>query len=201
MNFLYKVLIAALHRIKVLFSKSTCAFFFRLNNVKFEGKPMCKGLPFISNQGVFLVGKNFQNNNYLESNPIGRSCKSVFVVRQNGLLKVGDNCGFSGVAIVCQTQVLIGDNVKIGGNTCIYDTDFHSISKQHRSDNRLDAVNTKRLPVTIGDDVFVGAHVTILKGVTIGEGAVIAACSVVTKDIPPNEVWGGNPVKRLFDVA
>ena len=49
----------------------------------------------------------------------------------------------------------------------------------------------------IEDNVFIGAHSTILKGVTIGQNSIIGACSVVTKNIPPNEIWAGNPAKFI----
>lgn len=52
-------------------------------------------------------------------------------------------------------------------------------------------------PVVIGDNVFIGMDVLILKGVTIGEGAIVAARSVVSKSIPAGEVWGGNPAKFI----
>jgi acetyltransferase-like isoleucine patch superfamily enzyme len=53
------------------------------------------------------------------------------------------------------------------------------------------------MPVTIGDNVWMGARVTVLPGVTIGENAVIGAGSVVTKDIPPNAIAVGNPAQVL----
>lgn len=52
-------------------------------------------------------------------------------------------------------------------------------------------------PVTIEDDVWVGTHVVVLPGVTIGKGAIIAAGSIVNKDVPPYEIWGGSPAKFL----
>jgi acetyltransferase-like isoleucine patch superfamily enzyme len=51
--------------------------------------------------------------------------------------------------------------------------------------------------VIIEDNVFIGAHSTILKGVTIGVNSVIGACSVVTKDIPANQIWAGNPARFI----
>ena len=51
--------------------------------------------------------------------------------------------------------------------------------------------------MTIKDNAFIGSHSTILKGVTIGENAVIGACSLVSKDIPANEIWAGNPIKFI----
>jgi acetyltransferase-like isoleucine patch superfamily enzyme len=52
-------------------------------------------------------------------------------------------------------------------------------------------------PIDIGRDIWIGCHVTILPGVTIGDGAVIAAGAVVNKDVPPFEIWGGVPAKKI----
>jgi len=66
------------------------------------------------------------------------------------------------------------------------DTDYHSINHQELS-----------RPVIIGDHVWIGCKSTILKGVTIGDGSVIAANSVVTKDVPPKALVGGIPSKII----
>ena len=103
----------------------------------------------------------------------------------------------SGITVVCQKEVLIEDNVKIGGNVCIYDTDFHSLNAEDRCKDINDKKNTKKKKVLISKNSFIGAHSTILKGVTIGENSIIGACSVVTKDVPSNEIWAGNPAKYI----
>lgn len=83
----------------------------------------------------------------------------------------------------------------IGGGTCIYDTDFHPLSPEDRLADKNE--NTVNSPVVIESNVFIGANSTILKGVTIGKNSIIGACSVVTKNIPPNEIWAGNPAKFI----
>lgn len=87
--------------------------------------------------------------------------------------------------------VNIGNNVWIGPNTDIY-TVNHPLTAKGRQE-RL-AIGK---PVTIGNDVWIGGHSTISPGVTIGDGAVIAAGSVVTKDVPANVVVGGGPAKVI----
>ena len=96
--------------------------------------------------------------------------------------------------------ITIGDNVTIGGNTVIYDTDFHSLNPEIRLNKSIDKLNAKSGKVTIKDNVFIGAHSTILKGVTIGFNSVVGACSVVTRDIPDNEIWAGNPAQFIKSV-
>ncbi|PHK28358.1 transferase, partial [Nostoc linckia z16] len=103
--------------------------------------------------------------------------------------------GISQTAIVCHKQIIIEDNVKIGGGTCIYDTDFHSIDPNVRKNPKMDRAQKANAAVVIKANAFIGANSTILKGVTIGENSVIGACSLVTKSVPDNEIWAGNPAK------
>ena len=91
-------------------------------------------------------------------------------------------------------KIYIGKRVLIGGWTNIYDTDFHPIHYLDRKENPNDG---KTDPILIDDDVFIGAHTIILKGTKIGKGSVIGAGSVVAKDIPPNQIWAGNPVRFI----
>jgi acetyltransferase-like isoleucine patch superfamily enzyme len=108
--------------------------------------------------------------------------------------------GISQAAIICHLSIQIGNNVKIGGGARIYDTDFHAIDPKLRLNPITDFANKVKIPVVIEDNVFIGAHSTILKGVTIGQNSIIGACSVVTKNVPLNEIWAGNPAKFIRNV-
>ena len=168
------------------------------NNAEFSTF-VSKGIPKvnISSEGICLIGENFRMNNRELSNPIGRFHRCSIIVSGEGQLTIGNNVGMSSTGLVCHHKIVIGDNVRIGGNVVIYDTDFHSLNAEDRLNLQKDQLHTKKAPVIIQDNVFVGAHSTILKGVTVGENSVIGACSVVTKDVPPNEIWAGNPAKFL----
>lgn len=157
------------------------------------------GIPYImvSRGGFFKIGEDFIINNGLDGNPIGRPQKCVFFINREANLIIGNNVGMSSTAIVCHNRIEIGNYVKIGGNVVIYDTDFHSLNPKDRLDRIKDVSNAKTKPIIIGNNVFIGAHSTILKGVTIGDNSIVGACSVVTKDIPANEIWGGNPAKCI----
>jgi len=168
------------------------------NGVKFSNFHTF-GIPKInvSLGGRFRIGTNFKMNNREMANPIGRFNKCSFIIEKNGLLTIGDNVGMSSTAIVCHNSIEIGDNVKIGGNVVVYDTDFHSLNSEDRLKRAKDLENTNTKPIKIDKNAFIGAHSTILKGVTIGENSIIGACSVVTKNIPDNQVWGGSPAKFI----
>ena len=85
-------------------------------------------------------------------------------------------------------EIRIGDNCLIGPDVGIY-TAGHRLEPEGR------VLDVYGLPITIGNDVWIGGHSTILPGVTIGDGAVIAAGSVVTKDVPARTLVAGNPAK------
>jgi acetyltransferase-like isoleucine patch superfamily enzyme len=86
----------------------------------------------------------------------------------------------------------------------IVDHDSHNLNWELRQSDvrqwaqgRKDWTNVPHAPVVIADKAWIGFNVTVLKGVTIGEGAVVAACAVVTKDIPPYSLAGGNPAQVI----
>lgn len=173
---------------------------FIFNNVNF-GTVKSKGIPYISVAvgATFKTGDNLRLNNTLQSNPIGRVQRCIFFVGKDAHLEIGNNVGMSSTAIVCHSKITIHDNVKFGGGVCVYDTDFHSLdSKNRNSVNDFDTKKNKE--VIIMSNAFIGAHSTILKGVRIGKNSIIGACSVVTKDVPDNEIWAGNPAKYIRDI-
>jgi acetyltransferase-like isoleucine patch superfamily enzyme len=161
-----------------------------------------KGIPVINvkKSGKFVIGDDLTINNGRYYNQIGRQQPCYFIVGAKAVLTIGNNVGISSTTIVCMNNISIADNVKIGGNVVIYDTDFHSVHVHERVAMIEDASVIKTVPVCIKKNVFIGAHTTILKGVTIGENSIIGAGCVVAKDIPDNEVWVGNPAKFIKKV-
>lgn len=97
--------------------------------------------------------------------------------------------------IAAWEKVTIEDNVLVGGDCKIYDTDFHPIKFAPRI--QYDRSQIKCAPITICEGAWIGAHSIILKGVTIGKRSVVGAGSVVTHDIPDDEVWAGNPARFI----
>jgi acetyltransferase-like isoleucine patch superfamily enzyme len=174
-------------------------FKFKLNKFKFFTDFKSNGIPIttISLGAKISIGHKFRMNNGLLNNKIGRQQPCFFVVTKEGKLTIGDNVGISATAIVCWNQIEMGNNVRIGGGTVIYDTDFHSLDFEDRIPFPEIRDHVITSPIFIKENVFIGAHCTVLKGVTIGKNSIIGACSVVTKDIPENEVWGGNPAKFI----
>lgn len=175
-----------------------CIILFYVNNIQFN-KVTSTGIPYISvaRGGKCTIDNNLRMHNSLSGNPIGRPQRCVFFVDKGATLTIGKNVGISSTALVSHLSITIGNNVKIGGGVCIYDTDFHALDALKRSDKENDRKFKHNMPVIIGDNVFIGAHSTILKGVTIGANSIIGACSVVTKNIPENEIWAGNPAKFI----
>lgn len=163
------------------------------DNVKFKSFHT-SGVPYVmvARGGKMLIGGNFRMNNGIKGNPIGCYQRCTFFVDRNARLTIGYNVGISQTALICHKSIMIGNDVKIGGGVCIYDTDFHSLDPLIRKSSE-DLKNRIEKPVVIHDNVFIGAHSLILKGVTIGENSIIGAGSVVTKSVPANQIWAGNP--------
>lgn len=110
-------------------------------------------------------------------------------------ITIGNNVGMSSTVLWCHKKIVIGNNVKIGGNCILIDTDAHDINYINRRRPATDSGATS--PIIIEDDAFIGTNCIILKGVTIGARSIIAAGSIVTKSIPADCIAGGNPAKVI----
>lgn len=166
-----------------------------LNNIKFGKKFVsCGNIIFRRYSGNIVIGDNVNINSHRLSNPIGGDNITLFVTSDNGYIRIGDRVGISNSCFFSVCGITIEDDVCIGAGCKIYDTNFHSIYPEYRLNGNTEI---RTSPILIRKKSFIGGHSIILKGVTIGEGAVVAAGSVVSKDIPDYEVWGGNPARFL----
>lgn len=122
---------------------------------------------------------------------MGSGCKFHKICRMTQKTVIGNNCHFNGVTILGKGNVNIGDNFHSGKGLFIISSDhnFNFGSKLPYDDTYISK------DVNIGDNVWVGINVIILKGVTLGDGCIIQAGSVVSKDIPMCAIAGGNPCK------
>lgn len=137
------------------------------------------GKPIIGNLGEMIFEDEVRIWSIIE--------RTKLYTGKNGKLIVGRNSRLNGVHIDARELIHIGDTVQIGPYTIIMDSDFHDL-KDHSKEG-------PSKPIYIEDDVWIATRVTILKGVRIGKGSVIAAGSIVTKDVPPYCVAAGTPAR------
>ena len=155
-----------------------CKFF---GNLRFFRKP----------NSIIQIGKNCQFRSKDDSNLIGINHKCIISTLNSGaIVRIGNNCAFSGTIIGAFTEIIIGNNVMCGANTVITDGDWHL------EDSRTSVSK----PVKLNDNVWLGLNVVVWKGVTIGKNSFIGANSIVTKDIPENVIAAGNPCRIIKSI-
>jgi galactoside O-acetyltransferase len=125
-----------------------------------------------------------------------------------GHIQIGSRTFVGRSDLVCYRSLVIGDDVIMSWGITVVDHDSHSTEWAKRRNDvrdwgkgRKNWEHIAHAPVVVGNKAWVGFNVSILKGVTIGEGAVIGACSVVTCDIPPYSVAVGNPAKVVRSLS
>ena len=145
-------------------------------------------------KGKVQIGNDFMYTSGDGINPISANLIGNIYVEKDGRIEIGNNVGMSSTRMWISNKLTIGDNVKIGACCLIIDTDTHQIDYLQR---RKGEGHIKSAPITIEDDVWIGAHCIVLKGVTIGARSIIGSGSVVTKDIPADCIAGGNPCRVI----
>jgi acetyltransferase-like isoleucine patch superfamily enzyme len=173
--------------------------YFKLNGVKY-GSLRSIGIPMIhiSLRGRFEAGQKFTMCNWIGGYATGYSGRCKIEVRNGASLIIGNSVGMSIATIICHDNIVIHDNVKLGFGVHIFDTDFHAVNYKLRNESSTDIGKTN--PIIIEENVLIGAHSMILKGVTIGKNSIIGAGSIVTKDIPSDVIAAGNPCKVIKQI-
>lgn len=148
---------------------------------------------------------------------IGDKCiigASIIFESENAEVQIGNNVYLGDCKIISRSKVTFGNDILVSWGVYFYDHDSHSLNyidrqkdleqvlfdfENHRGNylknKNWSNVNSK--PIVIKDNAWIGMEATILKGVTIGEGAIVGAHSVVTKDVPDYTVVAGNPAKVI----
>lgn len=163
------------------------------NNLRIQGRLFCHG-----DKNRIIVGDNVTINSSSIINPTSGANHSHLRADYPGMISIGNNVGLSHVNITSFSSVVIEDNVLIGSGVKIWDTDFHPLSYEKRIENNGNTGVSN--PILIKEGAFIGACSIILKGVTIGKHSIVGAGSVVTKDIPDNQVWAGNPAHFIRNI-
>lgn len=178
---------------------------FKLIGVKYGSRMVITDKVYLTGWGGVKIGDDFTFLSGSGVNPISRNIRgSLYVPYKDSKIIIGDRVGISSSCLHAVKQITIGNDVKIGANVLILDNDSHPVDYvKRRNTYESDVGHYEYLksvpvsPVFIGDDVWIGANSLILKGVHIGSRSIIAAGSVVSKDIPPDCVAGGVPAKVI----
>lgn len=192
----YKVISCIYRFLRVLQSTILCVRSKLLSKMFLSPAENCMfmGKVFLNDPHKIQLGvnNNFGDNMYL-------TAWSQFSVKPNAILiKIGNSCDFGAFNHITATnQVIIGDNCLTGKWVTISDNDHGETSIEYLKKRPQDREVVSKGPVIIGKNVWIGDKATILAGVKIGDGAVIAANAVVTKDVPAYTVVAGIPAKVI----
>ena len=131
---------------------------------------------------------------------IGDNCKiGAFVeVQKNSV--IGKNCKISSHTFICE-GVNIGDNCFIGHGVMFINDNYPKSTNHDGTIEVADNWQNRFVTTNIEDNVSVGSNVTILGGVSIGAGSLIGAGALISKNVPPNQIWVGNPAKVVRSIS
>ena len=166
---------------------------------------------------AFSINTNESHVRQYHKVNIGNHCLlgvTIYLETPDARVNIGDRVYMGNSSIIAKTSVILGNDIMVSSGVTFYDHDSHSLDYRQRSmdlkqvysdyinengnylkNKNWNFVNSQ--PIKIEDNVWIGTEALILKGVTVGEGAIIGARSVVTKDVPPYTLVAGNPAKVI----
>ncbi len=161
---------------------------FRINRIKLGSNAVLKNVSFlgkivVKNKGVLQIGTQTIFLSDFQS--------SRLAVEKNATLSIGKNCCMNSVIIAANQHIEIGDNCQFGPYVHLMDSDFHDLNDRSQSG--------KSAPILIGNNVQLSTRVIILRGVQIGDNAIVLPGAVVTKNIPANTKAAGVPARILVN--
>lgn len=167
------------------------------SNLIFTGKPVLNQSALFIGKGKIEFGENVHIG-YFPSPYFYSTYAHIEARNDTAKILIGNNTYISNnVCIIAdKSEISIGADCRIGANFCCFDSDFHAISAKNRDNPQF--IISK--PVKIGNHVFIGQNVTVLKGVEIGNNVVIGSGAVVTKSFPDNVIVGGNPAQIIKEI-
>lgn len=185
--------------IEIVLTRILCPYYYKVfKRIKIGKKVKFNALPYLDciKSASIEIGDNSTINSSNYGYHINMHSPTKLVADGKGAyIKIGRNSRIHGSCIHAKASISIGENVLIAGNCQIMDSNAHTLSMDDPS-KRIDSMDEAR-PIVIEDNVWLGANVIVLPGTTIGEGSVIAAGSIVVKDIPSRVLAGGNPCKTI----
>ena len=163
-----------------------------MRGVHFKGLSVIFAFP----DSEIKIGRGSYIQSDFYSNLLGLYQRCIIVAKYGGKIVIGENCGISGATIYAFESITIGDDTLIGANCKIVDNDFHPLEVDYRKPEFIQS-HTKRSPVIIGKNCFIGMNSIILKGTELGNNVIVGAGSVVHGTFPDNCIIAGNPAKII----
>jgi acetyltransferase-like isoleucine patch superfamily enzyme len=173
---------------------------FALNGIEWRQGWRFYGMPIIQKHrhSWMSFGSGLRLRSSIRSNPLAPYHPVILSTRnKTSRLEVGVNFSMTGGTICTAETITVGNNVNVGSNSTLIDTDFHPLDPKVRHLSPQDGLSA---PINICDDVFIGMNCVVLKGVTIGQGSVIGTGSVVASDVPPHVIAAGNPARLVREL-
>jgi len=168
---------------------------FRIRGIQFTapihlvGQPICSRYP----GSVISLGSGVALDSAIRSNRLGGFSPCVLrTVTPTARIRLGERVGLSNSVIVAGSSIEIGEDTILGSGVMILDNDFHIMGEGF---SWVSECSKNSKPIKVGRGCFIGSRSMILKGVTLGDRAIIGAGAVVTKDVPAFSVAAGNPAR------